>query len=376
MANGWKNQNGNIATFDANGNILTKIERTWVNNAWVNDERYTYTYDAGNRELTALTEKWTNNAWVEDSKYITTYNGLGKVTEILMQVNNGFGLENSKRTTNSYNGNNALYERLKQVWVLSTTWLNDEIVEYTFDVSGNVATYSQSGWNSGTSAWEGMFRYVYTYDANNNQTVSLTQLFTNGAWVNESQGIYTYNANNRYSTVIGQKWVNNAWENQTKSDYTYDSNGWTIFSEAQKWAINTWQGDYKYVRTFTAFGNAATELYIKWINGAYVDYTRNFYYYENFENGLTGIAETPFAKTRLYPNPSGGMVNVEFAATSEELVTINLYSIAGELIQTQQARTNNGDNRFTFNTQNMPKGFYTVQLKATTAESNLKLVVN
>jgi hypothetical protein len=78
----------------------------------------------------------------------------------------------------------------------------------------------------------------------------------------------------------------------------------------------------------------------------------------------------------LYPNPSGGIVNVEFAATGEEPVTMNIYNIAGDLIETQKTQSIHGDNRFTFNTQNMPKGFYTVQLKATTAESNIKLVVN
>lgn len=374
--NGWKNQNGEIKTFDANGNVITRIARTWVNNAWVNDSRNTYTYDTDNRQLTDLKELWTNNAWVEDSKTTNTYNGLGKITEVVLQENGGAGLENKKRTTSLYNANNKLYQRTDEVWVLNSTWLNSVQVVYTFDVQGNFASFTYYEWSSGANLWVGNFRYVYAYDVNNNKTLDLTQRWTNGAWINDFQGLYTYNNANRYTNILTQKWINGAWQNNTKLDYTYDNSGNITFSETQDWAINSWAGNYKYVKTYTALNHLASQLNTKWMNGAYVDYTRDFYYYENFENGLTGINETKFAQTKLYPNPSGGIVNVEFAATGEEPVTMNIYTIAGDLIATQKAQSIHGDNRFTFNTQNMPKGFYTVQLKAATAESNLKLVVN
>jgi hypothetical protein len=190
--NGWKNQNGEVKTYDASGNLLTSIQQNWVNNAWENATRTTNYFTPTNLKSNEYKALWINNAWVDDTRYKYTYTNFGKEEQVLFQQNNGAGLENTKRTTNLYNANNKLYERLEEVFVLNSTWLNSKRISYTFDVQGNIASYTWENWNSNTNVWEGNFRYVYTYDANNNKTLDITQKWTNGAWVNEDQGIYTY----------------------------------------------------------------------------------------------------------------------------------------------------------------------------------------
>ena len=372
----WVNEFLTTYTYDNNGNTLSSTSQKWVNNAWENMDRDVYTFDVNNNETSSQNDDWVNNAWKADRKTTRTYNNDGLLTEMLMQENMGAGLENTNRYTFLYNANQKAYESLSENWVLSSFWMNDTKGTYSYDVNGNQTGITQQLWDSDSVKWDNNTKYITGYDANSNKTSEVKQDWLGNTWVNNYQYTNTYNSGSKQLSALFERWINNAWQNDNRRVFEYDNNGYKSFEEYNEWENNAWIGYSKSIYTNTIFGNIATSQYATWQNGAYVDYSRRVNYFEPFDNGLSGIKENQFATVKMYPNPSGSIVNVEFFANDASSVTINVYNVSGVLVSSNAQTGNHGDNRFTFNAQQMPKGFYTVQIKSATAESNLKLSVN
>lgn len=63
---------------------------------------------------------------------------------------------------------------------------------------------------------------------------------------------------------------------------------------------------------------------------------------------------------KLYPNPVGDVLNLEFNAENSN--DIQIYNIAGQLIET--INSSNGFNKITYNTAHLAKGFYIIKIGA------------
>jgi hypothetical protein len=48
--------------------------------------------------------------------------------------------------------------------------------------------------------------------------------WNNNAWENTAQDSYTYNANNNKTIYLSQFWLGNAWLDFTKTTFIYDAN--------------------------------------------------------------------------------------------------------------------------------------------------------
>ena len=372
----WTNQFKTELTYNGAGERLTETTLSWTNNAWLYMSREIYTFNANNFETSYASEDWVNNAWELSYKYTTSYNANQDIEEQLYQEDLGAGLENVRKGNYSYSANFKNTEFIQQTWVLSALWLNQNKTEYTYTPNGEISASASSDWDSNLNSWNKKTRYTYTYDANNNTTSFMHEKGTNNAWVNFSLNNYTYNAANQRTYLKSATWVNNAWVNKSQDFYTLDANGNALIEQRDSWVNNAWQGLSKYIYTRTIYGNVSTMLYQNWQNGAFTSTSRSFYYYENFDNGLSSVNETKFSATKLFPNPTNSFASVEFEATNQELVTVNLFNVMGALVTTQSEQSNVGANRFVLNTQTFAKGLYTVQIKSANAESNLKLMVN
>jgi hypothetical protein len=85
---------------------------------------------------------------------------------------------------------------------------------------------------------------------------------------------------------------------------------------------------------------------------------------------LPGGTEQAVASLTTYPNPSAGIVNVEFTTTKQQMVTIEVVDLSGRVVaQLFRQNTNDGQNyRLEFNGTNLPNGLYITRM---TTESEI-----
>lgn len=78
------------------------------------------------------------------------------------------------------------------------------------------------------------------------------------------------------------------------------------------------------------------------------------------------IDETSITNTKLFPNPSTGIMSYEFEGNKTEKISINVLNIVGQTIYNKEFESNNGQNKVDFNFAELQSGSYF--FKVTNAE--------
>jgi hypothetical protein len=82
---------------------------------------------------------------------------------------------------------------------------------------------------TGTSIKEYNSRFIYTHDANGNETSVITQNWdvANNTWNNTSKNLYSYDSQNQKTEDISYNWntTANNWDGNYKNTYAYDASG-------------------------------------------------------------------------------------------------------------------------------------------------------
>lgn len=111
--------------------------------------------------------------------------------------------DSSRLTYSNGRGHDAAYEEIKfdelnyLEWDAATqTWGTSSIERQTFDGANNVITFTEEN-DFITGSLEPYSKDFYTYDANGNRTVSITQYWdaTLNAYVNDSKDSMAFNTN-------------------------------------------------------------------------------------------------------------------------------------------------------------------------------------
>jgi hypothetical protein len=76
------------------------------------------------------------------------------------------------------------------------------------------------------------------------------------------------------------------------------------------------------------------------------------------------VTPEPFLKEfSVYPNPSSGKLTVSFSSlTTEQNVTLKVYNLIGQEVQSQTLTTFNGLQSIELNLSELPKGMYMVEM--------------
>ncbi len=100
---------------------------------------------------------------------------------------------------------------------------------------------------------------------------------------------------------------------------------------------------------------------------------------------IRGTLSNPFASVyenqndlalNLFPNPATENVQVNYTLSSETIVTIDLYDVAGRLVATESKGEQVQGRHFAhINTADLSKGFYTVKVSTSFGQSTSKLIV-
>ena len=83
-----------------------------------------------------------------------------------------------------------------------------------------------------------------------------------------------------------------------------------------------------------------------------------------------------FSEINLNPNPASSSVTVQFDAFAEGDAQLYIYDLIGQKMLEEKLSVLNGNNQYTINLNNYPKGTYMVKVVYSGNERNSKLIVN
>jgi len=221
-------------TFDGGWNIIQDSVVTWnrITSSWINSSLTQYTYDGSGNMLTATYQHWNfiTSTWQNYSNNVYAYNAAGYERSVITQfwdttasswtnfIIDSFTLNSSNIITFQqvliWNATflkfNTYYQQYKYYYtpanVLDTvitqnymggTFGENALNSYTYDGSGNMLTDTAYRWSTKLSNWLLATLYNYTYNSNNQRTMSITQTWDSagGAWYyskNDKENFYYY----------------------------------------------------------------------------------------------------------------------------------------------------------------------------------------
>lgn len=96
----------------------------------------------------------------------------------------------------------------------------------------------------------------------------------------------------------------------------------------------------------------------------------------NIESQI-GIEEVePITGLSIFPNPGNEQVNVNFGISQQKIITVKIYNILGELIESKSGSYQAGDQTINISTRNYPNGYYTITLYCDEQYTTQPLIIN
>jgi hypothetical protein len=406
-----------LFTYDAGGDILSHVYQNWQNNQWVNSWFDSYTYDTVGNLISSLSQEWQNNAWVNYWSENNTYDASGNLISSLSQVWQNIAWVNFRLGSYAYDASGNLLTYMLQEWQNNTwvnlakctftydsagnrlselwqqgqeyTWINLELFTFTYDTSRNLLTYKHQDWQNG--AWENSEFVTNTYDANGNCVSSLYQLWVNNTWVSNGLTTMTYDAGGNLLTSVSQEWQNNAWVNHFSYNYTYDNQGNMLTELYLWWENNAWKNSLKTEYNYQA-GKISANAY-EWTGTQWIPYDNAYFEFifldeylfgadgyaaEVYYSSYTGIQENPSGSASgfsIYPNPATGPVTLTFSKPVTGKGAILLYDLSGRLVKVVFEGDLTGSvSPFTFDAGSLDAGIYLLRVKSKEMTLQQKLI--
>jgi hypothetical protein len=310
-----------VYTYDANGNQLTQLSYVWnaTINKWQNAYSYSYVYDTSNNDIQETVLAWntTTNKWQNNQKNIYTYD----VNSYLVQKDD------------------SLWNSTTSKWV----YLSQDI--YNNNVNGNPLTRETYAYNT-FGLWQELYKYAYTYDANDNNTITNYSIYNPStyAWENNAQTYqYTYDSNSNQTSEIDQ--VNSVDTN--KYQYTYNNSYTTQQLMLPQWLQQKMPHNHNQLTSEQIYTYSA---------GSWIQAGQAQYYYSPILGIPNGINNTSSTSVSLSPNPATDMVQVKWTDDNASL-KLAIYTLGGQLVW-QQTVSNNA----IVSIGNLPAGVYIYNL--------------
>ena len=160
-----------------------------------------------------------------------------------------------EKQTFEFNANGNLTEVITYAWV-SNAWRLIFRDAFTYHPDGNLASHSHYERNTpGGTAWIGIERREFEYDANGNVILNIRSAWIGNAWVRQSRDKMAFDADGNQTMHANYWWWNNVWDGFFKWEEEFDHHGnvasHTAFSYAGGgvWAEmsrNEYRNEYEY----------------------------------------------------------------------------------------------------------------------------------
>jgi len=182
-------------------------------------------------------------------------------------------------------------------WV--TNWGNKYV--YTYDANNQITEKILQLWDTNNSNWLNWDRYFYTYDVNGYLMEHIVQWWDeiNNIWYSINKNIFTLNGTGVIIEILNQSWddPNSVWVNSNKyvDIVWHDWNGYFNDPEVESytelaWNSGIWENYSKFSATYDAYGGyvSITQYYF---NGNWVNSQRESSTYDAHGNFIEFIYE-------------------------------------------------------------------------------------
>ena len=368
-----------IFTYTNAGNVATIISFENDNQVMVKDTKEEYTYDANGRVVERHLLEWDNSTsqWGEKSKEITSYTTTSyTITSFIWDVstslwskinkketllnqnsldsltlsyswNNQWNL--NSRTHYTYNSNNDITLSLREV-KNGNNWVNNGKTEWTYDANYNLLKASNFIWDSQNNVYINSYIHKSGYDSQNNRIYDVDASYdiSNSSWNYYDSTIYTYSANADLDSSFDYSWngTSGSWELESKSLMTYDNN-YALSDLILPMAMFD-DDDLMYFNHMLTKMEGYGNSNGPWELAFVYDI-----YYSDFV--AISIDQAESNSISIAPNPAQDyfMVNME----GQQLIDINIYDATGRLVKTQE---NTSDSKI--NIRDLKSGIYFLQI--------------
>jgi hypothetical protein len=241
MDGAWESQDSSEYYYNEYNQLVEEIDKIFENGSWNLNRKRTYTYTDNNLNSEYLFE-WTGIDWLnifqDFYEYDANYN---MILRIQLRIEDSVWV-NNYRYTFEYDLNNNRISMLQELWG-DSDWEN--FVYYTWEYnSQNLETiFLNRHWDG--QDWIDFLRQLYEYDENNNKIISTRQNREGGFWVDYSRWLIDYNASNIPVVYQGEKWNGTEWINEWLDTHTCDEYWNLIAEDIKHWEENDWVNNYR-----------------------------------------------------------------------------------------------------------------------------------
>ena len=393
-----------MVTYNANGQPLVEVDTDSLTQ--VPKDRSTYTYTAAGLQSSSQYETW-NGSFTPVNLDTYTYDTQGHLTAVLSQQWQNGAWQNKTRDVNTYDAQGNQTESISYTW-RNNAWVIAYAMRttYVYTTGGSVQELVMARWNLVSASYETQQRILYTYGANPQQWLTLTnQSWANGVYTNTGRSVNPqYDAQGRQTYVENETWISGAWQPASRNVMTYAAGGPGYVFVMQNWANGAWTNSGRYTAGYDAQGNQVTDMYEEWRNNAWVpssgrryllrytaanvldqrvvqnvDYTSGAFvnaYKLRYGNFRTITATQPAARllaaTSLFPNPTSTAeaptLRIE-GLREQAPATVAVLNGLGQVVHSQRVRVQQGRLEQRLELRALPAGLYTVRVQ--TAEGTV-----
>jgi hypothetical protein len=95
----------------------------------------------------------------------------------------------------------------------------------------------------------------------------------------------------------------------------------------------------------------------------------------NYSVDGVSVEETAFENLNIFPNPTNGMLNINFYAEKQGLINVKLISISGQVIFNDILTSSNGSYKGLYDLNNQPKGVYLLSIISDAEKIDRKIIL-
>ena len=223
----WQKNTRIHRSYSPGENITEELYMIWDGANWINDERISITYDSLSRmssvtyqyweagsygwinyyqllidynadesEYYEIYQVWFWDAWYPMERYIEyKHNSFKRVDSTFSQYSNGYYWVNSEFASYEYEQDTLLRKIQYEYWNDATGWTlsSRDLYSYTTEASSSgPALVSEILTQDWSDSWSDSYRWLYSYDANQNILQEIYETKESGNWIRAYLEEYHY----------------------------------------------------------------------------------------------------------------------------------------------------------------------------------------
>ena len=214
----WKSSTKNIYSYDEKNNVIEILEKYLINGSYFNGSRWLYQFDQNNNLLEERSQGWDNTDWITYHVRSYSYDKANNKISYILQDWDGLKLDYIIKYLYSYDENNNNTEFIGQDWQ-DSVWINNYKKDYLYDQNNLLIKTSNFYWN--IDQWYLSSRDFYSYDEKGNKTLALEQSRRDTTFINSYRYIFTYDLDNNLVSQVQQLWDGTNWVNNLRNYSIY-----------------------------------------------------------------------------------------------------------------------------------------------------------